>query len=260
MDWSDGDYELTAKALEPVAERVVKGLELRGGMRVLDLGCGTGNASLAAARAGAEVTAVEPAWRLREVAAARAAAEGLEQQLSVLMGEAASIPAPDGTFDVAVSIFALIFAPNAESGARELLRVTRPGGRIAFTCWIPRGPIAEAGLVLRKAAAPPAPEGPAPNPAAWGDPDWVTGLFTRLGAAKVAHEETALLFESPSPEAWFEEQEQHHPIWRGMRRMLDAQTWEGVRVKTLEALRAGNEASDGTFRSMSPYLIYTVTR
>ena len=100
LDWGRGAYELTAVALAPAAQAVVLAGSVRPGQRVLDVGCGTGNAALIAARAGALVTAVDPAPRLLDVARGQAGREGLT--IEVLPGEAASLPLPDRRFDAAL--------------------------------------------------------------------------------------------------------------------------------------------------------------
>ena len=110
LDWGAGRYETTAERLAPVARVVVERAFPRPGERVLDLGCGTGNAALLAARAGATVTGVDPAARLLQVARERAESEGLD--IEFRPGEAGAIPLADGSVDVIVSVFAVIFAPD----------------------------------------------------------------------------------------------------------------------------------------------------
>ena len=115
FDWSVGRYEETAARLLPVAERLVEQAALRAGECVVDVGCGTGNAALLAARRGARVIGVDPARRLLEVARRRAGAEALD--ISFLEGEAATLPLGDESADVVLSVFAVIFAPDAEAAA-----------------------------------------------------------------------------------------------------------------------------------------------
>jgi len=266
LSWSEGSYERTAQTLEPAASRAVDALGAPRGLRVVDLGCGTGNAAIEAARRGAKVLAVEPAERLAEVCRMRARELGLD--VDVQAGDAARIPASDGAFDALVSVFAVIFAPDAEVAVKEMLRVVRPGGRVVVTSWVPRGPIAEAGALLRAAMASLAPpdaaaatskagERPAP---AWGDPAFVRGIFQAEGAA-VAIEEGGLVFEAESPEAWFDEQAENHPIWRGVRLALDARPgdWGRLRERSVAALSAGSETSP-RFRTTSGYLLITASR
>lgn len=259
MDWGDGSYERTAATLEPASVRALDALQIARGIRVIDLGAGTGNAALEAARRGASVLAVEPAARLLEVCRARAAREDLP--VEVKQGDASRIPADDSAFDALVSVFAVIFAPDAEVAADEMLRVVRPGGRVVVTTWSPRGPISQAGSILREAMAVLDPASKTRVAPAWGDPSFVRPLFERRGA-RVAIEEESLSFEAESPEAWFTEQEENHPIWRGTKAALSALPggeWDRVRERSIAALRAGNEEA-ARMRVTSHYLVVTATR
>ena len=259
VDWGDGSYEYTAKALLAATEETLRVAGIRPGTRVLDLGCGTGNAALAAARRGGEVTAVDPAARLVEITRSRAAAEGL--RLACAQGDSLAIPAEDSSFEVLLSVFALIFAPDAELSVSEIFRVLRPGGRLAMTSWLPTGAIAEAGRILRGAVAPAAPPAASTPPApAWGDPAFVHRIFESRGA-QVAIEEAKLEFTAASPEAWFDEQEEHHPVWRFVHRALAGQplAWAAVRERSVEVLRARNE-DPSAFRATSGYLVITATK
>jgi ubiquinone/menaquinone biosynthesis C-methylase UbiE len=108
------------------------------GEHVLDVGCGTVNAAPLAAERGATVTGVDPAPRLLEVARRESAARGLDATFAV--GEAAALPLGDGETDVALSIFGVIFAPDARAAAAEIARVTAPARRIMLSAWIPPAP------------------------------------------------------------------------------------------------------------------------
>jgi ubiquinone/menaquinone biosynthesis C-methylase UbiE len=139
VDWGRGQYERTADALVPAAEAVVSAAKLLPGERVVDVGCGTGNVALIAARAGVQATAVDPAARLLDVARALAKGEGLDVQL--LPGEVASLPLPDGSVDAVLSNFGVIFAPEPAAAVAEMIRVLAPEGRIVFSAWLPGGAI-----------------------------------------------------------------------------------------------------------------------
>ncbi len=250
FDWGDGNYERTAATLEAAAARAVEIAQIRAGARVLDLGCGTGNAALAAARRGAEVTAVDPSQRLVAATRARAAAEGLS--VTCLEGDAAAIPVEASSSDVLLSVFAVIFAPDAELAASEMLRVVRPGGRIVLTTWTSEGGIAEAGRIVRQAMADLAPRAGAVP--AWGERAFVEQLF---GArAQVTITEAALSFTAPSAEAWFDEQHRHHPVWRSVSRALAdrAGAWETIRARSVERLDAHNRSASA-FEVVSRYLV-----
>ena len=137
IDWGTGHYEETAAQLQRAAEAVIAAARVRVGERVLDVGCGTGNAALLAAQAGAHVIGVDPAARLLDVARDRAVAEQLA--VTFLPGDAAAIPVDDASADAVVSVFAVIFAPDPEAAAAEMARVLAPGGRIVLSAWWPDG-------------------------------------------------------------------------------------------------------------------------
>lgn len=257
LDWSDGDYELTAAELEVVARKVVELSAIGAGDRVLDLGAGTGNAAVAAAARGASVVACDPAARLLEVARRRAADAG--HAVEVVACGAEALPFADASFDAVLSVFAIIFAPDPERCARELVRVLRPGGRAYLTCWYPRGAIAEAGQLLRHtlqalSGAPPAPPPP------WGDPERVRELFAALPVS-VTMSDATLTFGARSPAAWFDEQSAYHPVWRLAARALAERPDElrSFRDASIAALAAGNEDS-AAFRATSGYFTVAVRR
>jgi SAM-dependent methyltransferase len=258
LDWGDGTYELTAETLVRAAARAVQAAAITPAERVLDLGCGTGNAALEAARAGARVLAVDPAERLLEVARARAAAAGLSIEFA--KGDASAIPAADAGVDALLSVFAVIFAPDAEQAAKEMLRVLAPGGRIVLTSWVPQGGIAEAGKILREAMAETEPNAPARAAPRWGDEAYVRELLEPRGAA-VRIERDTLAFEAESAEAWFAQQEQHHPAWLFVRSALGDRSaaWTAVRERSIECLRAHSETSD-RLRLTSEYLVVEATK
>src|SRR4051794_3419422 len=139
VDWGVGEYEQTAAELEPVAEHVVALAGLQAGERVVDVACGTGNAALLAARAGAVATGIDSAARLVGVAGTRAAQARLDA--TFLVGDAHELPFADGAFDVALSVFGIVFADDAPRAFAELLRVVRPGGRALVSAWVPAGAI-----------------------------------------------------------------------------------------------------------------------
>jgi ubiquinone/menaquinone biosynthesis C-methylase UbiE len=258
LDWGDGSYEHTAETLVRAAERAVAAAQLTLVDRVLDLGCGTGNAALEAARSGARVVAIDPAERLLEVARGRAAEARLPIEFA--RGDASAIPADDATFDAVLSVFAVIFAPDADRAASEMLRVLAPGGRLVLTSWLPRGGVAEASRILHGAMPQVEPSAP-PRPAhRWGDEAFVRELFEPRGAS-VQIETDTLVFEAASAEAWFAEQTLHHPAWRFVRLALEEQpgAWESVRERSVECLARHSEVAD-RLRLISEYLVVTVRK
>ncbi|MGX6450091.1 class I SAM-dependent methyltransferase, partial [Patulibacter sp. S7RM1-6] len=151
IDWGAGTYERTAAQLAEAAGRAVEAADLLPGDRLLDVGCGTGNAALLAAMRGAQVTGLDPSARLLEVAARRARAAGVEATWTA--GDAVDLPFADGAFDAVVSVFAVIFAPRPADAVAELVRVTAPEGRIVLTSWRPDSGVAAGSAVLRDALA-----------------------------------------------------------------------------------------------------------
>ncbi len=248
-DWGDGDYGRIAATLAPAAEVVLDAAGVARGERVLDVACGTGNAALAAARRGAAVVGVDRAEPLLAIARERMRDAGLHAEFVV--GDALDLPVRPRAFDVAVSVFGVIFAPDPDRAIAELLRTAR---RHAVTSWVPAGPISAAGRLLLGATA-----GAKPSlgePPRWGDPGWVAERLGHQGARAVEVREDALPFTAASPAAWFDEQVRHHPVWRWARRRLDDERWADLRERSVAALAAENESADA-FMATSRYLVVT---
>ncbi|HEY3021270.1 MAG TPA: class I SAM-dependent methyltransferase [Solirubrobacteraceae bacterium] len=255
IDWGIGEYEHTAAELAPVAEHVVSLAAPRAGERVVDIACGTGNAALCAARAGAVVVGVDTAARLIEVARERAAREGLEATFTV--GDAQQLPFGDGEFDVAVSVFGLIFAGDAGRAFGELVRVLRPGGRAFVSAWVPAGPIdAMVGVFARAIAAA---TGRTQPRFAWHDREAVGGLAA-AHHAEVRFHDGLLSIAGASPESYLAANEERHPMSLAGRPLLEqAGTYAAARSQALAILREGNEDPD-RFRVTSPYRVIEVRR
>jgi SAM-dependent methyltransferase len=250
IDWGDGVYEHTAAELAPATDATLAVAAVQSGEKLLDVGCGTGNAALAAARLGAIASGVDPAVRLVDVARARAAADSVAVDWRV--GDAVALPFDDGVFDVVVSVFGVIFARPAERAAAELRRVTRPGGRIAYTAWVPAGPIAAIGRMAGEALAAAAGAPPAPPPA-WHEPD----VASELLGLSVSAVERRLAFRYGSADGLLTEFETHHPFWRTVRATVDG-AWASLRERMLAALTEGNEDPD-SYLTTSTYRILTAT-
>jgi SAM-dependent methyltransferase len=133
--WSEGDFNVLALGVMPASDAIVSAVDVQAGERVLDIACGSGNAALIAARRNAEVTGIDYVPALIDRAKARAAAEGTKIDFRV--GDAQELPFEDASFDVVVSVFGVMFAPNQQRAASELLRVTKSGGRIGIVSWMP---------------------------------------------------------------------------------------------------------------------------
>ena len=255
MEWSAGQYEVIAEQLLPAAEVVVEKAAPADGERVVDVGCGTGNGALLAAERGAKVTGVDPAQRLIDVAAAQAAERGLDADF--VLGDAASIPLPDDSADVLLSIFGLIFAPDPQAAAAEAARVLAPGGRIVISAWIPEGTIFKAVRTRREALAAIADEPAGQPPLAWHEPGKLGELFGALGLS-VSMEEQTIAFEATSAREFAEEEFEHHPMWVAAREKLGPQRAEELRDRGLLIYEEGNE-DPSAFRVTSRYVVAEIT-
>ena len=162
--WSSGDYGAVASYLESSAEEFLARFPIEEGTHVLDVACGSGQAALPAARAGAHVTGVDIAPQSLEQARARASSEGLRIQFDE--GDAELLPYEDGSFDLVISLIGAMFAPRPERVAAELVRVCRPAGRIVMGNWTPEGFI---GLFLKSVGQHVPPPPLMPSPLMWGE-------------------------------------------------------------------------------------------
>src|SRR5690606_8128986 len=161
--WSAGDYALIGTTLQIVGEELCEALDVRAGQRVLDVAAGNGNVSLAAARRGCEVVASDYVPALLEQARVRAAAERLTVEFR--QADAEALPFGDGAFDVVVSTFGVMFTPDQDLAAAELVRVCRHGGKIGLANWTPEGFIGQLFKTIGRYLPPPA---GVKSPAAWG--------------------------------------------------------------------------------------------
>jgi SAM-dependent methyltransferase len=162
--WASGDFAAVASRIVVVAERLVDAADLQAGWHVLDVASGTGNAAIAAARLGCTAVGVDYVPALLERGRRRAAVEGLT--VVMVEGDAEALPFGDETFDAVTSVFGVMFAPDQERAAAELVRVTRPGGTIALASWTPDGFIGDLFRTVTEHV--PAPAG-VPSPMLWGD-------------------------------------------------------------------------------------------
>jgi SAM-dependent methyltransferase len=182
--WEKGDFTRIAASMRESGEALVKGLGIAKGQKVLDLGCGDGTTALPAARLGAEVLGVDIARNLVEAGAARAKEESLTN-CRFEEGDASNLHAlKDHGFDLVVSIFGAMFAPKPFDVAKEMVRVTRPGGRIVMGNWIPNDPTLVAQILkISSSYTPPPPEGFV-SPMKWGVESDVLERFAAAGVPK----------------------------------------------------------------------------
>jgi len=181
--WETGDFTQIARLMRKSGEALVADLGVTPGMKILDLGCGDGTTAIPEAELGAEVLGVDIADNLVAAGNKRAAAAGLTS-CRFRVGDASNLEGiADDSFDLVVSIFGAMFAPRPFDVAREMVRVTRPGGRIVMGNWIPDHPTLVAQILKTSAAySPPPPEGFV-SPMTWGVESQVTERFTAAGVA-----------------------------------------------------------------------------
>jgi SAM-dependent methyltransferase len=192
--WSSGDYAVIGTTLQIVGENLAESMDLRAGQTVLDVAAGNGNVTLAAARRWCEVTCTDYVESLLASARRRAEAEGLHVQFKV--ADAENLPFSDASFDAVVSTFGAMFSLDHDRTAAELLRVTKPGGRIGLANWTPEGFIGQLFKTIGKYLPPPA---GARSPAAWGTRSWLNSAFGREAASVVA-EPRHFIFRYRSPQ------------------------------------------------------------
>src|SRR3954447_13890643 len=179
--WEKGDFTRIASAMRQSGEALVAALEITPGMDVLDLGCGDGTTALPAAQLGANVLGVDIAANLVAAGNTRAQAAGLTN-LRFQEGDATDLKElADNSFDLVVSIFGAMFAPKPFDVAKEIVRVTRPGGRIVMGNWIPNDPTLVAQILQISSAYSPAPPAGTISPMAWGIEGEVVERFSAAG-------------------------------------------------------------------------------
>ena len=170
--WSSGNYAIVGTTLQIVGEHLAEAVDLRAGEQVLDVAAGNGNATLAAARRFAHVTSTDYVPELLEKGAERARANGLDVRFQA--ADAEDLPFADGAFDVALSTFGVMFAPDQTRAARELTRVVRSGGRIGLANWTPEGFIGDLFRLIASYVPPPA---GVRSPMLWGTEPRIVELF-----------------------------------------------------------------------------------
>jgi ubiquinone/menaquinone biosynthesis C-methylase UbiE len=179
--WEKGDFTRLAETMRKSGEELIQSLNIKPGMDVLDLGCGDGTTALPSARLGATVTGIDIAENLVAAGNKRIAEEGLGN-ISIRQGDAKNLEGiHDNSFDVVVSIFGAMFAPSPFDVAKEMVRVTRKGGRIVMGNWIPNDPTLVAQILrISSSYSPPPPEGFV-SPMLWGVEDQVKERFGKAG-------------------------------------------------------------------------------
>ena len=218
--WASGDYSVIGARLQIVGENLCEALDLRSGEKVLDIAAGNGNATLAAARRWAEVTSTDYVPELLERGRDRAMANGLAVDFQ--QADAEALPFKDASFDIVISTFGVMFTPDQDKAAKEMLRVCRTGGRIGMANWTPESFIGQVFKTIGK-HIPPMPG--VRSPALWGTKARLEEMFG--GQASIEATSRMYNFRYRSPAHWLE-------VFR---------TWYGPVHKAFEALPQPGKAA-----------------
>jgi SAM-dependent methyltransferase len=262
--WEKGAFTRIADTMRESGEALVESLGIGPGIAMLDLGCGDGTTALPAARAGADVLGVDIAANLVAAGRERAASAGLAN-LRFEEGDASNlIELADRRFDLVLSMFGAMFAPRPFDVAREMVRVTRPGGRIVMGNWIPGDPTLVAQILKISAAyTPPPPEGFV-SPVTWGVEEHVRERFAAAGIAPgdIAFERCTWLFRHSGPPAEFLDMFRHY--YGPTMNAFDAAAKDGhedrLQAELKDLFEAQNRAGPERTEIPATYLRVTVTR
>jgi ubiquinone/menaquinone biosynthesis C-methylase UbiE len=252
--WSSGDYAVVGTTLQIVGENLCEALDIRAGQKVLDVAAGNGNVSLAAARRWCEVTATDYVGGLLERARERALADGL--RMNFKEADAENLPFADGSFDVVVSTFGVMFTPDQDRAASELMRVCRPGGKIGMANWTPDGFIGQLFKTIGKHLPPPI---GAKSPALWGTKPRLVELFDDAPVTIDAHSRN-FVFRYRSPEHWLEIFRTFYgPVLKAFA-ALEAEKQTALTHDLLALIERFNRSGDSSMVVPSEYLEVVITK
>ena len=252
--WSSGDYAVVGATLQIVGEQLCEALDIRSGQKVLDVAAGNGNATLAAARRWCDVVSTDYVPSLLARGRNRAAAEGLSIRFEEADAEALSFS--DASFDAVVSTFGVMFTPDQDRAAAELLRVCRSGGKIGLANWTPEGFIGQVFKTLGRHLPPPA---GAKSPALWGTEARIKEMFGP-SATSIKAERRNFTFRYRSAEHFLDVFKNYYgPILKAFA-ALDAANQQGLQDDLLALIGRMNRAEDGTMVVPGEYLEIVITK
>jgi SAM-dependent methyltransferase len=252
--WGRGDFHRVGVSQLIVGELLCRAVPVHAGDRVLDVAAGAGNTALAAARRGADVVASDFVESLLQTAARRAEVENLPLRTQV--ADAQELPFEDGAFDVVLSTFGVMFAPDQEKAASELLRVCRPGGRIGLACWTPGGMIGQQFLAVAQRVPPPPGLKP---PVLWGTEDHLRELFGD-GAAEIRASIQRADFCARSPHDVVAHLREWFGPYQAAFEALDEAGQADLEQALIAVLERFDESDDETLLARGDYLEAVVTR
>ncbi len=252
--WSSGDYAVIGTTLQIVGEQLAEAMDLRAGQTVLDVAAGNGNITLAAARRWCEVTSTDYVESMLAQGRKRAEAEGLQVKFQV--ADAEDLPFADASFDAVVSTFGVMFTPNQDKAAAEMLRVCKRGGKIGLANWTPAGFVGQMFKTLGKYLPP---QAGSKSPALWGTRERLNELFSD-GVASINAEPRDFVFRYRSSEHFIDVFKTYYgPMLKAFAALGDVEQ-NGLRGD-LHALTARmNKAIDSTMVVPGEYLEVVITK
>jgi SAM-dependent methyltransferase len=252
--WSTGNYAVVGTTLQLVGEQLCEALDPRAGWRVLDVAAGNGNATLAAARRGCAVTSTDYVPSLLDAGRQRAMAEG--HDIAFQEADAEKLPFADASFDAVLSTFGVMFTPDQEQAAREMLRVCRPGGKIGLANWTPESFIGQLFKTIGKYVPPAA---GLKSPALWGTQARLQELFG-AGARALHIHSREFVFRYRSPQHWIEVFRTYYGPTNKAFAALDASGQAALQQDLLALMAARNRSGDATLVLPSEYLEVMIER
>ncbi len=252
--WASGDYAVIGTTLSLVGESLCESVDLRAGQNVLDVACGNGAATLAAARRFCKVTGLDYVKALLARGEERAQAERLD--VAFVEGDAEAMPFLDGQFDAAISTFGVMFTPDHARAAREMARVVRRGGKIGLASWTPDGFVGQLFALVGRTQPPPA---GLKSPPLWGTHQHLESLFQESAAA-IQTQEREFCFRYLSPEHFIDTFRRFYGPTHKLYGALPAEKANAFTRELTELIGRFNRADDGTAVIPSKYLEVVITR
>jgi SAM-dependent methyltransferase len=247
--WAAGDFDEISKLILDVGKNVVAHADIEPGMPVLDIACGTGNATIPAALAGGRCTGLDLTPELFDAGRRNAAEAGVD--IDWVQGDAEDLPFDDGSFDRVLSTFGVMFAPRHDVAAAELARVIAPGGLAVLACWGPYGLNGEMFPMIGKRLPPP--PSYAQPPIRWGEEDHVRSLLEPHGL-DVSAERQTVDFSSDSVEAIVGRMEEYFGPWKMAQAAL-GDDWTDLRAELVELYRRYARQENGQVAASADYLL-----
>ena len=254
--WAAGDFDAIAELIWEVGGRVVDRVGVREGDEVLDVACGTGNASIPAALAGGDVTGLDLTPELFVAARERAARAAVD--IDWVEGDAEELPFDDVSFDIVLSTFGCMFAPRQEQAAAEIARVLRRGGRACIASWTADGPIGE--FFKTVGGHMPPPPQPFSPPVLWSNEDHVRSLLEPHGLSLECERETVLMKGDSAEALTTLYEEKFGPVVKAKELLEPQGKWDALREDLVKLFESHNAATNGGVAYPAEYLVVLATK